>query len=104
MHVRLLEHHCPECIACDVTLRILLCCAGSLLSVIGRILHFFVLASEARMVYAMFGCKFTPGVKHSITHSQMPRFFEVYIFKSAEDQMVSTPIQLEYAVCILVTP
>ena len=36
------------------------------------------------------------------SHSQRTRSSQIYVLKSAEDQMMSTPIQLEYAVCILV--
>ena len=39
------------------------CSSDTLLSVIGRILQFFVMASETPWIYAMFGCKFTPGVE-----------------------------------------
>ena len=55
----------------------------------------------------MLGYKFTPEVKNTTTNSQKTRFLEIYDFKSAGDQMVSmvsTPIQLEHEICILVTP
>ena len=42
----LLEYHCPECFSCDVTMCLRRCCAGALLSVIGRTFHIFVMASE----------------------------------------------------------
>ena len=38
----LLEHYYRECIACDVTMCIHRSCVGALLSVIGRIFHFFL--------------------------------------------------------------
>ena len=41
---------------------------------------------------------------NATTHSQKTRSSQIYSFKSAGDQMVSTPIQPECAVCILVIP
>ena len=43
-----MEHHYPECIACDATVCIRRCRADALLSGIGRIFHFFVMASETQ--------------------------------------------------------
>ena len=43
-------------------------------------------------------------LKNATTHSQRMWSSQIYVLKSARDQMVSTPIQLEYAVFILVTP
>ena len=79
------------------------CCVGALLSVISPLFYFFVKAFETPRAYAMFGCKFTPGVENATTHSQKTRFLQLYGFKSAADQMMPTIIQLECAVCILVT-
>ena len=42
--------------------------------------------------------------KNASSHSQKTRSSQIHGFKSAGDQMVSTLIQLECAVCILVTP
>ena len=57
-----MEHHYPECVACDVTICLRRCCADALLSVIGRIFSFFM-TSETPRIYSMFGCKFIPGVE-----------------------------------------
>ena len=62
------------------------------------------MASETPRVCAMFGCKFIPGVKkcyHSFPKDAILK--NIHVLKSAREQMVSTPIQLEYAVFILVT-
>ena len=111
----LLEHHCPECIACDVTMCIHRCCDGALLSVIGLILHLFVMASETQRVYAMFWCKFTPGVEkcyHSFPKDAILTNIWLQKYRSSDGVNPTTgrmcsvyfSYPSKYAVIILVTP
>ena len=99
-----MEHHYTECIACDVTVCIRCSCPCALLSVIGHIFHFFVMASVTTRIYAMLGVNLHLELKNATTHSQKTGSSQIYGLKRARDQMVSTPIQLECAVFILVTP
>ena len=99
--VRLLEHHYPECITCDVTLCILslLCrqCRCFIECYQSHIPNLFMMASETPRVYDMFGCKFTPGIEKCCYSFRKTRSSQIYGFKSAGDQMVSTSTQLECA-------
>ena len=66
-----MEHHYPECIACDVTMCIRCCSAGALVIECYRsnIQFFLVMASETPKIYAMFGYKFTQlDLKNSTTY------------------------------------
>ena len=79
---------------------------GALLSVIGRIFHFFVMASETPWECATFGCEFTlMELKNATSHSPKTLSFEIYALNSAGDQTVSTQTQLvKNAFCILIMP
>ena len=56
-----MELHYPQCIACDFIMYILslLCVLYSVVSV--SYFNYLMMASETPRIYAMFGCKFTPG-------------------------------------------
>ena len=62
------------------------------------------MASETPRKYAMFGCKFTPEVEKCYNSFPKDVILTNIWLKSAGNQMVSTPIQLECAVCILIAP
>ena len=66
-------------------------------------IHFFVMASETPRIYAMFGVYLHLELKNATTHSEKTGSLQIYGFKRAGDHIVSILIQLEYAVCILVT-
>ena len=79
------------------------CCAGALLSNIGRLLIFFAMASEAkhRGKCDVWVWIYTWVQKNATAHSQKLWSFEIIVFKSAGALMVSFPIQLEDAVFII---
>ena len=60
--VWLLEHHYPECMACDGTLRILSLQCWCFVACYRSHITIFLMSFGTPRVYAMFGCNFTPGV------------------------------------------
>ena len=66
--------------------------------------NYLMMASKHRGYVRCLAVNLYLELRNATTHSQLTRSSQIYVLKIFGDQTVSTPIQLEYAVFILVTP